>query len=66
MRYELRMTAYDMLDQVHVGALCYMTPDDPNEQSAVVLAWSTTFPGTGIQGARDWSQEALIATLEAL
>jgi hypothetical protein len=66
MRYELRLTAFDMLDEVHVGGSCYMTPDDPSEPRAKVWASSTSVPGEGCTEATDWIREALIAMLEAL
>ncbi len=66
MRYELRLTAFDMLDQVHVSAACYATPDDPSSPTVLAMAMTTTVQGEGLSEATDWSREALIAMLEAL
>lgn len=66
MRYELRLTAFDMLDQVHVSAACYETDEFPAAPIALVWARTTTVPGEGRSGATDWSREALIAMLEVL
>lgn len=66
MRYELRLTAFDMLDQVHVHMALYADLEEPGRPTEPVLARTTTVPGSGTPGSREWSQEALIAMLEAL
>lgn len=63
MRYELRLTAYDMLDLVQCRLEVYMTPDDPNEPTVRVLAKTATTRSTGRSEATEWTQEVL-ATIE--
>ena len=66
MRYELRLTAYDMLDQVCVSAVCYGTPDFPDQPIERVLVRSTQVQGTGRESATEWTRTALTVMLEAL
>lgn len=66
MRYELRLTAYDMIDKVCVSGQCFMTPDLPDLPSELVWARTETVPGEGISEATEWIREALIVMLEAL
>ena len=44
MRYELRLTAFDMLDQIHIAAALYETPDDPEAPTARVWAQDSHNP----------------------
>lgn len=66
MRYELRLTAYDMLDQVCVSAMVYETPDRPDCPIELVVTKSVQVQGEGTETATEWTREALIAMLEAL
>ena len=66
MRYELRLVAYDMLDQVCVSAACYETSEGGWDPSALVWANSEIVRGEGTPEATDWIREALIVMLEAL
>ena len=66
MRYELRLTAFDMLDQVHVSAVLYETPDDPSEPTGPAWAMTATTRSTGSGIATAWIREALETTLAAL
>lgn len=66
MRYELRLTAFDMLDMVHVSACCYETPDTPGLPTERVLAMTATARSKGTGTATEWTREALIQMLEAL
>lgn len=66
MRYEARLTAFDMLDQVHVSLVVLSTPEEDPQRQDQVLARTTTVPGEGRSSAREWTQEALIAMLEDL
>ena len=66
MRYELRLTAYDMLDLVHI-AVVVTGPDLPGSiTSEVVLSSTTTVRGTGESDPYQWTRDALVAALEAL
>jgi hypothetical protein len=66
MRYELRLTAFDMLDQVHVSAACYSTPESPEQPIERVWARTETVQGEGCTTATDWIREALLVMLEVL
>lgn len=66
MRYELRLTCYDMLDQVHISTwLSVLTGDDPPQHRSV-FAISTTVRGSGESDPSVWTRDALVAALEAL
>jgi len=66
MRYELRLTAFDMLDQIHVSAVLYSSPPDDPDLSGRVWATTVTCRGRGTETAKAWTREVLEATLEAL
>lgn len=66
MRYELRVTAFDMLDQVHVSACLFMTPDDPGAPTERVWARTATTRSTGRSEATEWIREALDTLQHAL
>lgn len=66
MRYETRVTAYDVMDTVWVSVSTTRTmPDDPDFREQVVLR-RTTVQGTGESDPFQWTRDALIAALEAL
>jgi hypothetical protein len=66
MRYELRLTAFDMLDQVHIAAALYETPDDPERPTSRVWARTATSRSTGRSEAKEWIREVLRTTESAL
>jgi len=66
MRYELRLNAFDMLDQVHISAALYMTPDEPGSPTERVWARTATTRSTGKSEATDWIREVLDTTRAAL
>jgi len=66
MRYELRLTAFDMLDQIHISAALYETPDDPNEPSGRVWARTATSRSKGTGTATEWIREVLDTMQSAL
>jgi len=66
MRYELRLTAFDMLDQVHVSLALYSTLDLPGATSQLVWARTATSRSKGTPGATDWTREALDTALHAV
>jgi hypothetical protein len=66
MRYELRLTAFDMLGEVHVSANCYVSSQHPARVNERVWARTVTIRGEGRSEATDWIREVLEATLAAL
>jgi hypothetical protein len=66
MRYEARMTAFDMLDQVHVALVVFATDDYPGAPTVRVVQSSTTVQGTGESDPYQWARDALVACLEDL
>jgi len=66
MRYELRLTAYDIMSEVCVSAECYGTPDSPDEPIELVWARTEVDPRGDCRTATEWIREALLSMLEAL
>ena len=66
MRYESRMTAFDMLDQVHIALVVFATDDAPGSSTVRVVQHSTTVQGTGESDPFQWARDALVACLEDL
>jgi hypothetical protein len=66
MRYELRVTAFDMLDQIHIAAGLYATPDDPELPTKRVWAKTATTRSTGRSEATEWIEEVLTTLQRAL
>lgn len=66
MRYELRLTAYDVMDKVNVAVVVLMAADIPQVSQQVVLRSMTTVQGTGESDPSEWARDALIAGLESL
>lgn len=66
MRYEARLTAFDMLDQVHVALVVLEASDTPQVSTRVVLRSMTTVRGTGEPDPSQWATDALVAALESL
>lgn len=66
MRYELRMTAFDMLDKVNVALVVLRAEDMPQASQQVVLRSMTTVQGTGESDPTEWARDALVAALEIL
>lgn len=66
MRYELRLTAFDMMDQVHVSLALYQTLDLPGATSSLVWARTATSRSRGTPGATTWTREALDTALHAV
>lgn len=65
MRYELRLTAYDCLDQIQVVLTVHTTaPDAP--EPVVCLRRVVTCQGTGIDLPHEWARDALISAVETL
>lgn len=66
MRYEARVTAFDMLDQVHIALVVLEAADAPQVSQQVVLRSMTTVRGEGESDPSRWARDALIAILETL
>jgi hypothetical protein len=66
MRYEARITAYDMLDSVCVAVVVWDTDADEAVLSAPVVTRTTTVRGTGESDPLRWTTDALVAALETL
>lgn len=66
MRYELRLTAFDMLDQVHVVLTLVDSGSDYPVTYTTVLSRATTVRGEGESDPSRWARDALIAALETL
>ena len=66
MRYELRVTAYDMLDKVAVAIVVLEQGTMPQISTTVVLRSMTTVQGTGESDPSEWARDALVAALETL
>lgn len=66
MRYELRVTAFDCLDQVHVAATLTATEDAGAPQPVTALQWTATSRGTGTVDPAAWVRAALLAAVEPL
>lgn len=66
MRYELRLTAFDVMDEVWITVTVDGTGDDPQRTIERVLVRSVRAQGTGKGEAIAWTREALAEMLRAL
>lgn len=66
MRYELRLTAYDMLDTVAIATVVLEAGDMPQVSTRAVHRSVTTVRGTGESDPLQWARDALVAALEDL
>lgn len=66
MRYELRLNAFDMMDQIHISAALWETPDDPQMPTGRVWARTATTRSRGTPEATEWIREVLETMLAAL
>ena len=66
MRYEARVTAYDVMDRVMVAVVILEASDIPRVSSRVVGTTVTTVQGTGEPDPYLWTRDALVAALETL
>ena len=66
MRYEARVTAFDVLDRVHVALVVLEAGETPQASDRVVLRSVTTVRGEGESDPSLWARDALIAVLETL
>lgn len=66
MRYEARITAYDMLDQICVAAVLYRNDDYPTSLPEVVLRTAISVQGEGETDPTVWLRDSLLALAETL
>jgi hypothetical protein len=66
MRYEARITAYDVLDQVCVALVILEADDAPQVSTRVVHRSVSTERGTGESEPLQWARDALVQALENL
>lgn len=66
MRYEARLTAYDVMDKVCVALVVLEASDAPQVSTTVVLRTVTTVQGEGEPDPSSWARDALVAALETL
>ena len=66
MRYEARMSAYDVMGEVHCSA--FVVRSGPIEQGPpeTVLRATTTIQGVGETDPTEWLRDSLLALLESL
>lgn len=65
MRFELRFTAYDVLDTLHcVLTVSATTPDTP--EPVLALRRVVSCPGIGQDVPERWARDALVSVLETL
>jgi len=66
MRYEARVTAFDMLDQVHVALAIFEAGEAPQASNRLVVTRVTTVRGEGESDPILWARDALLAMVEVL
>lgn len=66
MRYEARITAFDVLDQVHVAVAIYEADQVPQVSSRLVATRVSAARGTGESDPLQWTRDALVQALENL
>lgn len=66
MRYELRLTAYDMLDSVVTATVVLEAEGIPQVSTKVVHRSIATVRGTGESDPLQWARDALVQALESL
>jgi hypothetical protein len=59
MRYELRVSAYDVMDLVHIAVTVSETNGPSDATASTVLHMITTMRGRGLEDPRSWAQEVL-------
>jgi hypothetical protein len=66
MRYEARLTAYDVMDLVHVQVAIYGSGDQPGDPTGLLGTSTSTVLGTGESDPWQWARDALVSALENL
>lgn len=66
MRYEAHVTAFDVMDQVHIAVVVKCQQSVAEGHPVEILAFCTDVQGEGIDHPRPWLRDALVAALEML
>lgn len=66
MRYEARVHAYDVMDQVVISVRLWDQEDLVGHHATTTLSAVTTIAGEGQDDPTEWLRDALIGALEAL
>lgn len=66
MRYEARITAYDVMGQVHIGGALFSQDSLSPVTATPVLHFATDVAGVGEPDPAEWLRDALVALLESL
>lgn len=66
MRYEARLTAYDMLDQIQVSVVLYVTDDDDPTSTRKAFSYARQQPSRGESEPRLWVIQLLQEALRDL
>lgn len=66
MRYEVRLSAYDVMDQVWVTVTLHSQQEVAEGIGEPVMQLSTTLDGTGESDPFDWVRDVLVGALELL
>lgn len=62
----MRVTAFDMLDQVHVAVVILEAADMPQAATRTVVTRVSTQRGTGESEPYQWARDALVQAVESL
>lgn len=66
MRYELRVTAYDVMDQVFIALVLVGQESTETRMSVPPLTRTGSVAGIGETDGPEWARDALVAALELL
>jgi len=66
MRYELRFTAYDVMDQIQLAIVVQESPATEASTERRSVTRSGSLQGVGQDDALLWARDALVAALEIL
>lgn len=66
MRYEVRLSAYDVMDQIWVSLTLHSQQDVAEGIGSALVHVSTSVAGTGETDPHAWIRDALVAALEAI
>lgn len=66
MKFVVVISAYDVISNVSATANVRQYDDYEDGPGVDVLRHTTTFPGEGVDDARTWLQDVLVALLESL